>query len=485
MPLPRDVIKVNDALWEIPKSYKSGMRVPVRVFATEKLLKEMDQEVFNQITNVARLPGITGYAFCMPDGHSGYGFPIGGTAAFDTKKGIISPGGIGFDVNCGMRLVHTSLTLEEVKPKIKQLIDRLFKEVPTGVGRSSSIKMSRDDFRAVLGQGARWCVKKGYGWKQDLERTEDMGCVSPAKASKISPRSIERGYKQLGTLGSGNHYLEIQVAAQENIFDSKIARKFGIRVPDQIMVMFHCGSRGFGHQMATDYLQKFLNVMQKKYNLPVTDRELACAPFSSPEGQDYFQAMNCAINMAFANRQMILHRIREVFSEVFRKSPEDLGLYQIYDVAHNTAKLEKHSVNGEIKEVLIHRKGATRAFGPGMPGLPEVYYDTGQPVIIGGSMETGSYLLAGTAEGQNSFYTTAHGSGRTMSRRAAKKKFRGEKLIKEMEKKGVYVHTASFSSLAEEAGAAYKNIDDVVEATEIAGISRRVARFIPIGNVKG
>ncbi|HZV83065.1 MAG TPA: RtcB family protein, partial [Geobacteraceae bacterium] len=320
---------------------------------------------------------------------------------------------------------------------------------------------------------------------EDLENTEEGGCFPGADASKISARAIDRGYNQIGTLGSGNHYLEIQVAKQENIFDAETARAFGITLPNQVVIMFHCGSRGFGHQVATDYLKTFLNVMERKYGLYVKDRELACAPFRSKEGQDYFAAMKCAVNMAFANRQVILHRIREVFSDVFHRDPHDLGMDMVYDVAHNTAKLERHIVGGKEREILIHRKGSTRAFAPGMPGLPERYRETGQPVIIGGSMETGSYLLAGLATGRDTFYSTAHGSGRTMSRHQAKKQFRGEKLQRDMEARGIYVRSESWGGLAEEAGDAYKNIDDVVEATELAGLSKRVVKLVPVGNVKG
>jgi tRNA-splicing ligase RtcB (3'-phosphate/5'-hydroxy nucleic acid ligase) len=461
------------------------MRVPARIYATESLIKDMDEGVIDQVTNVATLPGIVNYACCMPDGHWGYGFPIGGVAAMDTETGVISPGGIGFDVNCGMRLVLTNLTHDEVKPHLRDLVDRLFVRVPAGVGSSGFVKLSQDEFRHVVERGAHWCVKNGYGWNEDLERTEENGCIKGADSSKISNKAVERGYKQIGTLGSGNHYLEIQVAKSENIFSPELARAFGITMPDQVVVMFHCGSRGFGHQVATDYLQIFLKVMEKKYGIRILDRELACAPFNSPEGQDYFAAMKCAINMSFANRQVILHRIREVFSEVFHKDPADLGLHQVYDVAHNTAKLEKHMIDGKERQLLVHRKGATRAFGPGQEGLPDIYRKTGQPVILGGSMETGSYLLAGVESGAQTFFSTAHGSGRTMSRRQAKKQFHGKKLQQDMEARGIYVRSVSYSGLAEEAGPAYKDIDDVVAATEKAGISKRVARLIPIGNVKG
>lgn len=481
----KDFIKVSDTVWEISTGYKDGMRVPARIYATEKLLREMDEGVIDQVTNVATLPGIINYAFCMPDGHWGYGFPIGGVAAMDARTGVISPGGIGFDVNCGMRLVRTNLTLEEVQPHLKRLVDKLFERVPAGVGSTGFVKLSQAEFRRVVELGARWCIQNGYGWQEDLERTEENGCIAGADSSKISNKSVERGYKQIGTLGSGNHYLEIQVAKPENLYDAELANAFGISKPNQVVIMFHCGSRGFGHQVATDYLRLFLKVMEKKYGIKILDRELACAPLSSKEGQDYFAAMKCAINMSFANRQVILHRIREVFSEVFRKDPAELGLHQVYDVAHNTAKLETHTVGGKQRELLVHRKGATRAFGPGNPELPEIYKKTGQPVILGGSMETGSYLLVGVESGSQTFYSTAHGSGRSMSRRQAKKKFQGKKLQQDMEQRGIYVRGVSYSGLAEEAGAAYKNIDDVVAATEKAGISKPVVRFTPIGCVKG
>jgi tRNA-splicing ligase RtcB len=485
MAVPKSIERVSETIWEIPVSYKEGMRVPARIYATEELLKEMDDAVYEQVTNVATLPGITRYALCMPDGHFGYGFPIGGVAAMDTETGVISPGGIGFDINCGMRLVVTNLTCADVEPHIRQLVDRLYQRVPAGVGSTGFLKMSKQEFRQVVEQGGRWCVERGYGWEEDLALTEESGCIPGADASKISQRAIDRGFNQIGTLGSGNHYLEIQVARRENILDEELARHFGITIPDQVVVMFHCGSRGFGHQIATDYLQTFLKVMEAKYGIRILDRELASAPFNSPEGQNYFSAMKGAINMSFANRQVIVHRIREVFSEIFGRSAEDLGMHMVYDVSHNTAKLENHQVDGQIKKLLIHRKGATRAFGPGEEGLPARYRKVGQPVIIGGSMETGSYLLVGTAEGRDSFFSTAHGSGRTMSRTKARKLWRGKELQHEMEGRGIYVRSASWSGLAEEAGGAYKDIDAVVEVTEKAGISKPVARFIPIGNVKG
>lgn len=485
MAIPEKLIKISDTVWELPVTYSQGMRVPARIYATEKLIRQMDDAVFEQAANVAKLPGILKYAYCMPDGHWGYGFPIGGVAAMDVEEGVISPGGIGFDINCGMRLVLTNLTHEEVRPYLERLVNAMFKRVPSGVGASGFVKVTRKEFRRVVEQGARWCVNNGYGWQEDLERTEEGGCMQGADVSKVSDKAVDRGLKQIGTLGSGNHYLEIQVARPEHIFDERLARGFGITKPNQVVIMFHCGSRGFGHQVATDYLQIFLKVMQSKYGIKILDRELACAPFSSPEGRNYFAAMKCAVNMAFANRQVILHRIREVFSDVFGKSAEQLGMHQVYDVAHNIAKIETYKIDGKERKVLVHRKGSTRALPPGSRELPAIYRETGQPVIIGGSMETGSYLLAGTPASEETFCSTAHGSGRTMSRRKARKQFSGRDLLGQMKARGIYVQSASYAGLAEEAGLAYKDIDEVTAATELSGISKKVVRFIPIGNVKG
>ncbi len=477
--------KISDTVWEVPQSYKQGMLVPARIYGTETLIRDMDDTVLEQITNVAMLPGITRYALCMPDGHSGYGFPIGGVAAMNRDEGVISPGGIGFDINCGMRLVRTNLTDKEVKPHLKRLVDTLFKRVPAGVGSKGLLSLTRSEFTEILKEGARWCVEHGYGWDEDLELTEEYGCIAGADPGLVSLKAADRGIDQIGTLGSGNHYLEIQVAEKENIFDEELARFFGITTPGQVAVMFHCGSRGFGHQVATDYLQLFLRVMGKKYGITMPDRELACAPFCSPEGEQYFAAMKCAINMSFANRQVILHRIREVFSEIFGRTAEELGMHMIYDVAHNTAKAETHSIDGEEIPLIVHRKGATRAFGPGMEGLPERYRAVGQPVIIGGSMETGSYLLLGTSGGKETFFSTAHGSGRTMSRTRARKIWRGKELQMNLQERGIYVHTTSWRGLAEEAGGAYKNITEVIKAVDLAGISKPLVRFTPLGNVKG
>ncbi|HLD15310.1 MAG TPA: RtcB family protein [Candidatus Nanoarchaeia archaeon] len=480
----KDIKQIEEAIWEIPTSYKKGMRVPARIVATEKLLKELDQGVAEQVTNMACLPGIVKHAMCMSDAHWGYGAPIGGVAAFDIEnEGVISPGIIGFDINCGMKTLLTNLTIKDVQPKIKELVDTLFKLVPAGVGCKGFVKLNKQQFKEITENGSRWCIENGYGWEEDLERTESYGKIDWADSSKVHERAISRGINQLGTLGSGNHYLEIQYIKEEEIFDKKAATKLGIS-PNQIVVTVHCGSRGFGHEIATNYLKIFDSAM-KKYNITVNDRELACAPFYSNEGQDYYKAMACAANMAFANRQVILHKIREGFSLVFKKTAEDLGIHSLYDVAHNVGKIEEHKVDGKKKKLLVHRKGATRAFPPGHEELAPIFRDIGQVCILGGSMETGSALLLGTKEAEKTFYTTAHGSGRVMSRTKAKQIVRGDVLQKEMLKKGIYVKSTSMSGLAEEFGGAYKNLGDVIDAVTKAKISRPLVIMHPLGNVKG
>jgi tRNA-splicing ligase RtcB len=475
------VNRVTDEIWEIPISEQLGMLVPARIYATRGILQAMDSGVFDQVTNVACLPGIRRYALCMPDGHWGYGFPIGGVAAFDVQDGVISPGGVGYDINCGMRLIRTDLTLADVQPRLERLMTELSRKVPAGVGASGFVRLSGDEFRRVMTHGARWCVERGYGWHWDLVRMEENGCIEGADPSIVSDHAIQRGINQLGTLGSGNHYLEVQVVSDERIFDPVTAASLGITGHEQIVVMVHCGSRGFGHQVASDYLKVFEKTM-RRYGLTVKDQQLACAPFRSPEGQDYFSAMNCAANTAIANRQVITHQIREVFATVFGQSAEALGMELVYDVAHNIAKVERYAEG----ELVVHRKGATRAFGPGSPELPEPFRQTGQPVLCGGSMETGSYLLVGTDQAvRDTFGSTMHGAGRTMSRAQAKKTVRGEQLQQKMKQRGILVKAVSMSGLAEEAGMAYKNISEVVESVDRAGITKKVAEFRPIGNIKG
>lgn len=467
--------KVNRAIWELSKTYRKKMRVPVRIVATEKLLADMDDGAVEQAINVAQLPGIEEASWMMPDAHWGYGFPVGGVAAFNTKDGVISPGGIGFDINCGMRLLVTNLLDKEVRPQIEKIVNDLFAAIPVGVGGSGAVRLTEDEFKDMMVKGAGWAVAQGLGWQEDLNSIEEKGKIEGADPNAVSERAIKRGINQLGTLGSGNHYLEVQKV--QEVFDQEAARQMGVTGKGQVVVMIHCGSRGFGHQVATDYLHTFEPAM-KKYGIEVPDRQLACVPFATPEGKRYFSAMACAANNAFCNRQVIAHKVREVFEYVFGKSARELGMKLVYDVAHNIAKIEEFNLGGERskvkgKRVVVHRKGATRAF-------PD------QPVIIGGSMETGSYLLKGT-EGsmQKTFGSTAHGSGRTMSRTKAKKMVRGKDLQSKMKEKGIYVKTASFSGLAEEAGFAYKDISEVVNAVSLADISQPVASFKPLGNIKG
>jgi len=476
--------QVNSNLYEIPVETVKGMRVPARIYASAELLQDMDDAVMRQITNVAMLPGIQEYAFCMPDGHSGYGFPIGGVAAIDIENGVISPGGIGFDINCGVRLAVTNLTKDDIKPYMKKLMDALYSKIPSGIGGSGIVSLADQKFDEAMVKGAAWAVANGYGEPEDLVMCEEKGCIQGAEPASVSQKARDRGGKQLGSLGSGNHYLELQVVEDKNIFNRDSADVLGLKGKGQVVCMIHCGSRGFGHQVATDYLRKFAAVVNSKYKIDIPDRELSCAPFDSEEGRDYFGAMNCAINIAFLNRQLILHRVREVFCDILRKSPAEIGFNQVYDVCHNTAKLEEHTVNGKKKKLIVHRKGATRAFSSGMEEIPDAYAKLGQPVLIGGSMETGSYVMLGK-EGNSAFYSTVHGSGRVMSRKQAKKSFKGQDLLLNMESKGMHVRTGSYSGLAEEAGGAYKNIDEVIKATESAGLSSSVARLVPLGTIKG
>jgi tRNA-splicing ligase RtcB (3'-phosphate/5'-hydroxy nucleic acid ligase) len=477
--------QLTEFSWEIPRTFKEGMLVPAKIYATKKLLDGMDRGVFEQVTNVACLPGIVGNSFAMADAHWGYGFPIGGVAAFDLEEGVISPGGIGFDINCGMRLLRTNLRFSEVRPRVKELIDTIFKLVPAGVGVKGFLRVSDSKFEEIMQYGVKWCAENDLAWKDDPAHVEEGGFIKGADPSKVSRQARSRGIEQLGTLGSGNHYLEIQVVDPARYFDRELSKHFGIVQEDQVVVMVHCGSRGFGHQIGTDYLRVFDGAM-KRYGVSVRDRELACAPASSKEGRDYYGAMVCAANMAFTNRQVIIQRIREAFGQVFHRDPEALDMHLVYDVCHNIAKVERHKVDGSSKELLVHRKGATRSFGPGHPDVPAAYRDVGQPVIIGGSMETGSYLLLGTQMAmEQTFGSTAHGSGRTMSRTAAKRTVRGAELQKKMLDRGIYVKSATMDGLAEEAGLAYKDISEVVETMALAGISKKVAALRPIGNVKG
>ncbi|OGI12104.1 RNA-splicing ligase RtcB [Candidatus Micrarchaeota archaeon RBG_16_36_9] len=475
-----NINKISEFVWEIPRT--NNMLVPVRVYSTKQMLEKIQQDrTLMQASNTAQLKGIVKHSIVLPDAHEGYGFCIGGVAAFDFENGIISPGGVGYDISCGVRLLRTNLNENDIKPKIKELIDLIFRNVPSGVGSEGKIRLNTNQLDEVLTTGAEWAVKNGYGWREDLEHMEDRGKM-PCDASKVSKEAKQRGAPQIGTLGSGNHYLEIQRV--DKIFLPEEAKVMGIEREGQITAMIHCGSRGLGHQVATDYLRVMEHAM-KKYNINVPDRELACAPAQSREAQDYFNAACASVNFALANRQMILHWVRESFQKAFNKSTEELGLELIYDVSHNIVKIEEHEVDGRKVKLWVHRKGATRGFPPLHPILPEAYRKIGQPVIIGGSMGTYSYLLVGTETSKETFYSTAHGAGRLMSRSEAVRTKSGEEVRRELEKKGIIIRTGSMKGLAEEADFAYKNVTDVVETCEKAGISRIVCRFKPLGVIKG
>ncbi|MEO0231797.1 MAG: RtcB family protein, partial [candidate division WOR-3 bacterium] len=451
--------------------------------ASSKMINSILQDMApEQVANVATLPGIQKYSLAMPDIHWGYGFAIGGVAAMDEDEGVISPGGVGYDINCGVRILRTDLKYEEVLKYLDKLLDSLFYNVPSGVGSEGKIKVSERELKEVMVKGARWAVERGFGWKEDLERTEEKGEMKGANPDKVSRRAIERGLPQLGSLGSGNHFLELQKV--EKIFDKEIAEKMGL-FEGNVCIMIHCGSRGLGHQIADDYIKVMMRAMEK-YKISLPDKQLACAPFKSPEGQDYFSAMICAANYAWCNRQMIAHWVRESFEKVFGKSSEELGMKMIYDVAHNIAKREIHIINNKEKSVIVHRKGATRAFPKNHKDVPDCYKDIGQPVLIPGSMGTGSYILVGTEKAmEETFGSTCHGAGRVLSRSAAIKRAKGRDIEAELKKVGVKLKAASKETVWEEIPEAYKNLDMVVEVVHGAGISKKVARLVPFGVVKG
>jgi len=476
--------KVDDYRWRIPKSYKPGMLVDGLIFVSEAMLKELlEEQAVEQVANVAFLPGIVGHSLAMPDIHWGYGFPIGGVAAMRMKDGVVSPGGVGFDINCGVRLLRTNLTEDEVRPRIKELVEALYKNVPSGLGSEGKIKLRGKEIDEVLVKGSRWAVEKGYGRPEDLESTEESGEMSGADPTCVSRKAKERGAPQLGTLGSGNHFLEVAVVDQ--IQDEAIAKDMGIDRIGQVMLLVHCGSRGLGHQTAGDYIGQMAAAM-KKYGIEVPDRQLACAPLNSREGQDYLTAMRCAANYAWANRQCIAHWVRESFCKVMGKSEKDAGLELVYDVTHNIAKIEEHEVNGKKEKLCVHRKGATRAFPAGHPDVPHKYARIGQPVFIPGDMGRFSYILVGTEQAmKETFGSTCHGAGRVKSRAAVKRQLRGEDVRRDLESRGITIRTGSLKGLAEEASQAYKDVSTVVKVTHNAGISRIVARTKPIGVIKG
>jgi len=466
--------KIEKNIYELPK--EAGMHVPGRIFFSEKMIKEVEEDSLKQVRNVALLPGIIKYSIGLADMHVGYGFPIGGVAAFDLDKGVISPGGVGYDINCSVRLLRTNLTKQDILKKQKEVLDALDRKIPSGVGRGSKFQMTRSELNKILEGGAKYLVEKGYGVKEDYLHTEEEGQMKDANASKVSDTAIRRGIGQLGTLGAGNHFLEVLFV--EEIFDLEIARAFGLK-KDQAVIMIHCGSRGLGHQIASDYIKK----MEKEYgfqNLP--DRELINAPIKSSLGKDYYSAMCSAVNFAFANKQLITYWIREEMKNLFPKIKIDV----VYDVCHNIAKFEEHFIDGKMQKICVHRKGATRSFGPGRIEVPEAYRKVGQPVLIPGTMGTASYVLVGTKKAEEmTFGSTVHGAGRVMSRSGALRKIRGEDTKKQLNQKGIEVKSGSWKSLGEESPEAYKDIEEVVKIVHELGISKKVARLRPLAVVKG
>jgi tRNA-splicing ligase RtcB len=477
--------KLDEYRYEIPSTYTGEynnlkMQTSAVIYADESMIPAIRSDnAPEQAANMTILPGIIGKTFAMPDIHWGYGFPIGGVAATNANDGVISPGGVGFDINCGVRLLRTNIHESQLSSdSIQHLIDEMFKNVPSGLGSKARVRLNRNELDKVLELGARWAVEQGYGWNRDLEFLEENGCMKSADRSYVSEKARQRGAPQLGSLGAGNHFLEIQMV--DEIFDPHAAKIFGIEKKGQIIVMIHTGSRGCGHQICTDHLQILEKAVQK-YHIWLPDRQLACAPVNSPEGEGYLKAMACAANFAWCNRQMIVHWVRESFEKVLHTSADELDMHIIYDVCHNIAKLEEHRVNGKKVKVYVHRKGATRSFGPGSSGIPEKYKEVGQPVLIPGDMGTESYLLRGTSESEETFGSTCHGAGRLLSRHQALKRWRGEHIVRNLKDKGIYIHAASMKVVAEEAPDAYKNIRQVVNVAHGAGISTRVARFLPLG----
>ncbi|UCC43353.1 MAG: RtcB family protein [Candidatus Zixiibacteriota bacterium] len=484
--------RIDDCRFEIPPDYRSEamerhglkMQVPGLIYADDRMIDSITSDNSpDQVAHVATLPGVVGHSFAMPDIHHGYGFAIGGVAAFDAQKGIISPGGVGYDINCGVRLLRSDLHIDDIRPRLSALIDTMFANVPSGVGVGGKIRLTPEQIDQVLLKGAGWAVGEGYGWQSDLEFMEENGCFPGADPSVVMHKARKRGAPQLGSLGAGNHFLEIQYV--DEIFDPAVAEVFGIQKVGQVTVMIHTGSRGCGHQICTDNLEMMRRANQK-YNIPLVDRELSCAPASSPEGQQYFAAMKCGANFAWANRQMITHWVRQSFEQVLSESAQKMGMSLVYDIAHNIAKLERHQVGGRDTSLFVHRKGATRAFGPGHPDIPESYRAVGQPVIIPGDMGSASYLLAGTERAMiETFGSTCHGAGRLMSRRQATKQFPADKVRQHLRELNIYLKAASRRGVSEEAPGVYKDIDNVVDVSHRSGIARKVARVRPVGVVKG
>jgi tRNA-splicing ligase RtcB len=478
-----DLNKISDYEWEIPKSFRDDMRVPIRIFSTQNLLEEaFGDKSLDQAVNTATLPGLVGHVHVMPDMHQGYGFPIGGVAATRFPEGVISPGAIGYDINCGVRLLGSQIEAQAAETYLESLATALNKYCPSGVGKGGTIRLSEKELNALCREGGKWALKKGYAAEMDLRRTEEQGTLEGADPSAVSPRAKKRGRPQLGTLGAGNHFIEVDLI--DEIYNQDAARVMGLE-EGRLALQIHCGSRGFGHQICTDYVRRFQSAV-KKYGINLPDRELVCAPLNSPEGQDYLAAMRCAGNYAFVNRQVLTHWARRAFEEVLAGKVDNFHLHQVYDIAHNMGKIEVHEVDGQKMKVCVHRKGATRAFGPGYQGLPVEYQKIGQPVLVPGSMGTASWVLVGTELSmQRSFGSSCHGAGRTMSRSKAKKQIWGADLRAELESEGIHIRAGSMAGLAEEAPAAYKDVDAVVQSVVGAGIARKVARLVPLAVVKG
>lgn len=479
-----NLTRVNSYEWRISKEEQSCMKVPVIVFADDVLIEKMKQDLtLKQATNVACLPSVQEAVYVLPDGHQGYGFPIGGIAATAIDEGgVVSPGGIGYDINCGVRLLRTNLDYKDIKPKLTELVEELHRNVPSGVGSEGKVKLTPQQLDQVLSEGVAWAVDKGFGWKEDMDHMEQHGSWELADPSKVSIIAKQRGASQLGTLGAGNHFLEIQIV--DKIFDPQVAKALGVDHEGQVMVMVHTGSRGLGHQIASDYLQIMERAM-KKYNIQLPDRELAAVPFESREGQDYFHAMAAGANFAWTNRQLITHWVRESFGRVFGTDPEKFDLHIVYDVAHNIAKIEEYNIEGKRKKVLVHRKGATRAFPPGSPEIPADHRNIGQVVLIPGSMGTASYVMVGIPEGRRTWYTAPHGAGRWMSREAAVRNYPANIVVETLAEKGIVVRAATRRVIAEEAPGAYKDVDRVAKVAHEVKIAKLVMRLRPIGVTKG
>ena len=476
--------KIGNMEYRIEADSNRGMKVPVTIYADEALIqKMMTDRTITQAINVSTLPGVQKHVVVLPDGHEGYGFPVGGVAAMDAEEGMISPGGVGYDINCGVRLIRTNLNEKDVRPKLKDLVTELFNSIPSGVGSKGAVKLNFSELDEVLVKGVRWAIDHGYGSNNDADVCEENGQIKNADPNKISPTARKRGAPQLGSLGSGNHFLEVQKV--QEIHDKEAAKRMGIYNEGQITILIHCGSRGFGHQVCSDYLRISEQALQK-YNITLADRELACVPNSSEEGESYRKAMFAALNFAWSNRQMITHWTRKAFERVFKQSEADLDMKLIYDVAHNIAKVEKHKIDGKLKSVVVHRKGATRAFPAGRDEIPQKYRDLGQPVFIPGSMGTGSWILLGQPNSMDlSFGSTAHGAGRMMSRSAARRNYSDVQVQKSLSDKGIFIKALTREGIVEETPEAYKDVDAVANVSHELGIATKVAKLVPIGVIKG